>query len=221
MGHTQVDSADDRIRAARQSLRDRVAALEDRVTATVDKATGTVDDATTAIRDTVENATSAVRGTVQDATQGIRSTVHDATHGIRSLFESTGYNFRGVLDIRRKVQDNPWQGQLLAVGAGIAARVIANRKVIDTSSTTQSTATKPAAFASSNEPGPLDELLGMVRRQLMDIGQTAVASLSKKVKHNIATMTGTPEAEESAAGVNRLESVRAGTDNYYHRDGVH
>ncbi|CAN5380412.1 hypothetical protein BH11PLA2_BH11PLA2_45020 [soil metagenome] len=184
MGDTKT-LTDDRIHAARQSLQQRVEALEDRVTATVDRATATVDRATTEIRGTVE----------------------DATQSVRSLFGSTSENMRGAVDIKRRVQDKPWQGLLLAVGVGLATRWIARHK--------------PAGVRDgvvTETPHPMEDLFAIVRRELVDIGETAVATVSKKLKHNIASLTqGDASAETPSVSPRREMPANV----YYPSNNVH
>ncbi len=177
MDHTKISENDQRILAARRSLTERFAALEDRVTDTVDQATGTVD-----------HATSALRGTVTDATQSVRS-----------LFSGPS---GGGLDLRKQFVNHPWQGMLLAVGAGIAGRML-------TRVTTARTAMDTTGTTSIN---PLSEIITSVRRELVDLGEKAINAASKKLRENIETFASLPAGEMQT-------QEPAATNGYFHRNG--
>lgn len=179
MDHTKISENDQRILAARRSLTERVAALEDRVTDTVDRATGTVD-----------HATASLRGTVTDATQSVRS-----------LFGGTSGG--GGMDLRKQFVNKPWQGMLLAVGAGIAGRMLS-------SATTARTAVDTTGSTSMN---PLAEIITSVRRELVDLGEKAINAASKKLRENIETFASLPAGEMQS-------QEPAATNGYFHRNGA-
>ena len=176
MDHTKISENDQRIITARRSLTERFAALEDRVTDTVDQATGTVD-----------HAMATLRGTVTDATQSVRS-----------LF--TGTN-GGGLDLRKQFVNHPWQGMLLAVGAGIAGRML-----------TRLTSVRTAVDTGTTSINPLSEIITSVRRELVDLGEKAINVASKKLRENIETFASLPSGE--------MQSQEPAANNgYFHRNG--
>ena len=177
MDHTKISENDQRILAARRSLTERVAALEDRVTDTVEQAKGTVD-----------HATSSLRGTVTDATQSVRG-----------LF--TGPN-GGGFDLRRQFSNHPWQGMLLAVGAGVAGRMLTRMT---------SSSVRTAVDTGTTSVNPLSEIITSVRRELVDLGEKAINVASKKLRENIETLVSLPAGE--------LQSPEP-ANGYFHRNGA-
>ncbi len=179
MDHTKISENDQRILAARRSLTERVAALEDRVSDTVEKAKGTVDHATTSLR-----------GTVTDATQSVRG-----------LF--TGPN-GGGFDLRRQFSNHPWQGMLLAVGAGVAGRMLTRMT---------SSSVRTAVDTGTTSINPLSEIITSVRRELVDLGEKAINAASKKLRENIETFASLPAGEMQS-------QETAATNGYFHRNGA-
>ena len=177
MDHTKISENDQRILAARRSLTERVAALEDRVTDTVEQAKGTVDHATTSLR-----------GTVTDATQSVRG-----------LF--TGPN-GGGFDLRKQFSNHPWQGMLLAVGAGVAGRMLTRMT---------SSSVRTAVDSGTTSVNPISEIITSVRRELVDLGEKAINVASKKLRENIETLVSLPAGE--------LQSPEPANNGYFHRNG--
>jgi len=176
MDHTKISENDRRILAARRSLTERFAALEDRVTDTVDQATGTVD-----------HATATLRGTVTDATQSVRS-----------LFTGTS---GGGLDLRKQFINHPWQGMLLAVGAGIAGRMLTRASI------------RTAVDTDATPVNPLSEIITSVRRELVDLGEKAINAASKKLRENIETFASLPAGEMQS-------QEPAASNGYFHHNGM-
>ena len=146
-----------------------------------------------ALEDRVTSTVERAASTVDQTTSEVRSTVNDASDGVRELIQNTQESLREFFDVRRKVREHPVEGVLLAVGAGFAARLLSSRSSF------------PAVQSAMDNglASPLGDLFARVRSEIKTLGETAVATASKKLRENI-------------------ENLQLPTSHdIYHRNGVH
>jgi len=164
MDSESLYAANERVNAARATLRCRLAALEDRVTGTIDSARETVT-----------------------------STVDDTTSKVRELVDTTSCTVKDALDVSQHIRDNPWQGAGLAVFAGFIAGIFSRGvklPAINLAETARSIASSSSPTASKSW-NPLRELAEKAREELMKVSQQAIVNLSNTVQQNVDSMAKT------------------------------
>lgn len=173
MESESLNDADDKVKAARASLKARLAAIEDRVTETVDS-----------------------------ARQTVTTTVNDTSTKLRGLVDTTSETVKDALDVSGCIRENPWQATGMAVFAGIVGGILtrgAKLPSIDLKETAKSVASTAQTFASSATPAsgwnPLRDLAEVARRELMNVGQQAISNLSKTIQQNVDSMAQTVVAK--------------------------
>jgi len=156
-----------RVSAARASLTERLDALER-------KATGVASDTIDGIRDTATGIRDAVSGTATEVKEAIVGAATGAKH---------------ALDVPQHVRDHPWESVGLAAVAGFAAGVwpVARSHVQQMISSGGGSTPRYAASApSSQRSGILDELFNIARRELVSVGEAAMAAGAAAIKENLA-----------------------------------
>jgi len=143
---------EDRIRAARSTLLQRISRLERRVVGTTEDALDHVKETAATMKNAVSDTASDVRGVWDNMT----STVHDA------------------LDVSTFVRSNPWPTLALATAAGFAAGFFGRGG-------------SPGMSTGFNREhmGIVSELMGMLRRELMSVGEATIAAGATAIKQNL------------------------------------
>jgi len=152
------------VAAARTALAERLAALEDRVTGTIDTA----------------------RCALEETTQTVRDTVGDVTEKARGLVDSSTHSLKEAFDFRKQIRAHPWEGAGFAVAAGLIAGLLSRRGAERRAGITGTySAAAPAAMPRPQPSGFFGQILERARQELMNLGETAIASASQALQENV------------------------------------
>jgi ElaB/YqjD/DUF883 family membrane-anchored ribosome-binding protein len=107
---------------------------------------------------------------VKDTAATVRSAVSDTTDDVRHIWTQLSGGVRDSLDVSHFVQSHPWQTLGLAAGVGFFA-----------------------GFLHRMGPGPkrdgqigiIGDLLGVLRRELMGVGEATIAAGAAAIKQNL------------------------------------
>ena len=148
--------AERRVQEARDGLMCRVDALEERVVGAVHSA-----------KESVRQTAGSIRTAVTDVKSGAQDMMQQATDGLRQ-----------VLDVPQHIRSNPWP----SVGIAAFAGFIAGAWRRDRSSTPSETMPQRSNSAGA---GLFGDLSGVLKRELLNIGESAILAASHAVKDNI------------------------------------
>lgn len=136
--------------------------------------TGAVSDAV----DTVRTATSSVSRSATAIAESVCETWASASHHVRD-----------ALDVRQRIRERPWAGFGGAVVAGFLAGFLPRRSRIQ------------PLVNGSQRPGVWQTLGDSLRRELVGVGETAIAAAAAALRTNVTAM-----AQSACAGVDQSPS---------------
>lgn len=134
--------------------------LTQRMAALERRVVSTTEETVDQVRETAESVHSAVTGTMDDV-RGIWSQVSDGV--------------RDSLDVVQYVRAHPCQVLTLATAAGFLAGYFAR----------PSTVKRDGQFF-----GVVGDLMGVLRKELLNVGEATIAAGAAAIKQNLATATG-------------------------------
>lgn len=152
----QQEIAERRVREARAGLTCRVDALEERVV-------GAVNGATDSVRQTAGS---------------IRTALSDVKSGAQDMMQQAADTARQILDVPQHIRAHPWPSVGLAAFAGfITGSWPRSRR----RNGVEAVGHQPSSAASSL----FGSLSGVLQRELVNIGESAIMAASHAVKDNI------------------------------------
>jgi len=144
--------------------------LKGRLEALERRVVGTTEEAVDHVKETAHTVRTAVSGTVDE---------------VRSLWENVSDGVQHSLDISSFVKTHPWQTLTLAAGTGFFAGFII----------------RPSAMFSSSKGqamGIVSDLLGVLRKELMSVGEATIAAGAAAIKQNLSASF--PQGELAGSG---------------------
>ena len=107
---------------------------------------------------------------VKETAATVRSAVTDTTEDVRHIWTQLSVGVRDSLDVSHFVRSHPWETLALATGAGFFA-----------------------GFLHRTSPGPkrdgqigiISDLLAVLRRELMGVGEATIAAGAAAIKQNL------------------------------------
>jgi ElaB/YqjD/DUF883 family membrane-anchored ribosome-binding protein len=175
----------------REALADKVATLEQQVI-------GTLHSATAAVHETVES----VKSAVQDTVSSVKETVTGVKDSVAESVSSVSEGVMHTLDVRARVEANPWlmvggaaaAGFVTAMfllprrtGAGLSSRPVSGHAAF-------TPAVEPAAArirevaperAEPRRPGWVDDLMERAGHEAKKLGESALAAVALAAQKNI------------------------------------
>jgi ElaB/YqjD/DUF883 family membrane-anchored ribosome-binding protein len=167
--------------ATRASLTDKVAALEQQVMGTIQNAS-----------DTVSNIMDSVKNVVPETLTSVKDTLTESV-------EEMSAKMKSAFDVEKHVRDNPWA----MVGGAAAAGFVTGLLVFGSRSSpsySRLAAASPqphgapgytspplgaTAASAPRRPSWLDDLMDRIGRELLTVGEAAIASASASLKQSV------------------------------------
>jgi len=198
------------MRETRASLTEKVSALEQQVVGTIETATSAVQGTVETVKETVESVKTAMQDTVATVKEGVHDSMESVTEGVKES-----------LDVRAHVRKNPWLmvGGAAAAGVVVGLLVFRSRRAPAHDISELSSGGSPqyrdlplerASFAASppqpsraaappepRRPGLFDELIGMVSREVKQLGEEALRTATTSLKQTVHDSI--PKLVETAA----------------------
>lgn len=180
MDHETPEVIERDMEATRASLTDKVAALEQQVMGTIQNAS-----------DTVSNIVDTVKTVVPETLTSVKDTLTESV-------EEMSAKVKSAFDVEKHVRDNPWA----MVGGAAAAGFVTGLLVFGSRSSpsfSRLSAASPqphgapastapplgATSAAPHRPSWLDELMDRIGRELLTVGEAAIASASASLKQSV------------------------------------
>lgn len=116
-----------------------------------------------------------VNSTIADATASVRESSAAVRNGVRAVCDTATNNIQEALDVRKRIREHPWTGIGWSALAGFVAGFLPRRVP-----RASYTATQPAG------PGVFHSLAESLKRELITVGETAIASASGALREQVA-----------------------------------
>jgi ElaB/YqjD/DUF883 family membrane-anchored ribosome-binding protein len=182
MDHEKPEVIEREMEATRASLTDKVAALEQQVLGTIQNAS-----------DTVSNIVDTVKTVVPETLTSVKDTLTESVEEVSAKMKS-------AFDLGQHTRENPWMmvGGATALGFVTGLLVFGGRSSPSFSRLSQASpqphgapaSTAPplgvaAAAAAPRRPTWLDDLMDRIGRELLTVGEAAIASASASLKQSV------------------------------------
>ncbi|HET6572228.1 MAG TPA: DUF883 C-terminal domain-containing protein [Fimbriiglobus sp.] len=181
MDHESPEVIEREMEATRTSLTDKVAALEQQVMGTIQNAS-----------DTVSNIVDTVKHVVPETLTSVKDTLTESV-------EEVSARVRSAFDLSSHVREHPWAMVGGATALGFMTGLLVFRGRSEPSFTRLAAAASPpphaapastapplgATPAAPRRPSWLDDLMDRVGRELLAVGETAIASAAASLKQTV------------------------------------
>ena len=178
-----ADKSPDRIERemaeTRDSITEKVALLENQVLGNIQSVTSGVSEAVDAVKEAVTSAPGAVSDTVKQTVEAVKESVRS-------------------IDVTGCIRDNPAAALGTSAAVGFAVGLLFGGGRSRAAAPTMPFTGQPAASSDGwHAPGLVNDLFGMVGRELKQVAETALSSAVTALKQNISTAV--PAAVETMA----------------------
>ncbi len=196
------DKGPDQIQAemcqTREALSQKIAALENQMVGTVQTASETVQGTVNAVKSLMDTAPGAVTDTVKEVADVV-------TDKLKQIFNITSH-----------VRGNPWGTVGVSAGLGFLTGLLVFRGRTQAAAPVQYVPTQSLMHTANTAPatpGVFDQLIDLVSKKLMAVGESVIESasetLNENVKHEVPKLVNaatelaaerlTPESRSTAA----------------------
>jgi ElaB/YqjD/DUF883 family membrane-anchored ribosome-binding protein len=180
MDHESPEVIEQEMEATRASLTDKVAALEQQVLGTIQNAS-----------DTVSNIVDTVKTVVPDTLHSVKDTLTESVEEVSAKVKS-------AFDLERHTREHPWAMVGGAAAVGFVTGLMVFRDRSEPSFTRLAAASPPphgapastapplgATRPAPRRPSWLDDLVDRIGRELLAVGEAAIASASASLKQSV------------------------------------
>jgi hypothetical protein len=107
---------------------------------------------------------------VKETAQTVHSAVSNTTDDVRRIWTQVSGGVHDAFDVSHLVKMHPWEALMLAVGVGFFAGFLNRRG-------------SPNKTVSST--GVMSDLIGVLRRELISVGEATIAAGATAIKQNL------------------------------------